>query len=336
MNSSDHPRFPHRGLLWLPKVLVFVFSISAAGQICLTAGDMEEATRAALVSTAKHYFDMAARGDAAGLRQNAIAGVASDFAGIENAIKENQPAFSGAQATPRPPFFLKAEGTAPLARAEFLCGVFGPSGQTTNSAVFVLPNLPPGNYAVVILDVAATAGPRTLSLVLEQQGSDWKLGGFYAKLAQIAGHDSKWFADRAGEFKARGQVHNAWFYYLEARDLAIPVPFMSTLITDRLYDEMQSMKPADLPPADLTAGGKTFKPTELFPIAVGNDFDVVVKYQSPDISNSQQVFQNNMVVIKALVAKYPEFRDGFAGVVARAVDPSGRDYGSLLAMKDVK
>jgi hypothetical protein len=41
-------------------------------------------------------------------------------------------------------------------------------------------------------------------------------------------------------------------------------------------------------------------------------------------------------VIKALVAKFPELREAFAGAVARAVDPSGHDYGTLLAMKDVK
>jgi hypothetical protein len=43
-----------------------------------------------------------------------------------------------------------------------------------------------------------------------------------------------------------------------------------------------------------------------------------------------------MALIKALVAKFPEFRDAFTGAVARAVEPSGRDYGSLLAMKDIK
>ena len=41
-------------------------------------------------------------------------------------------------------------------------------------------------------------------------------------------------------------------------------------------------------------------------------------------------------MIKALVAKYPEYRAAFAGVVARAVEPSGRDYGTLLAMKEIK
>ena len=43
-----------------------------------------------------------------------------------------------------------------------------------------------------------------------------------------------------------------------------------------------------------------------------------------------------MAVIKALVAKYPEVRDAFYAVVARAVDNSGHEYGSVLAMKDIK
>jgi len=37
-----------------------------------------------------------------------------------------------------------------------------------------------------------------------------------------------------------------------------------------------------------------------------------------------------------VATKYPEVRDAFAAVVARAVDPQGRDYGTLLAMKDIK
>ncbi len=89
-------------------------------------------------------------------------------------------------------------------------------------------------------------------------------------------------------------------------------------------------------PVDLVAGGKTYKITSLFPMVVGNDLDLVVKYQSADVSNTAQTYQDNMAVIKALVAKYPEYRDAFAAVVARAVEPSGKDYGSLLAMKDIK
>jgi hypothetical protein len=310
-------------------------------QTCLNASDMDEPTRTALVNTAKRYFDMAARGDSAGLRQNAIASLASDFSGIETVVKDNQGNLSAAQATSRPPFQLKAEGNAPLERAEFLCGVFGKSGQTADSAVFVIPNLSPGNYAVVIQDVPTAKQPSTVSFVLEQEGKDWKLGGLYVKESQIAGHDGTWFAERARAFKAKGQNRNAWLYYMEGRDLAVPVPFMYTQVTDRLADEADAVKPSDLPvngsTIELPVAGKSYRLTALFPQAVAQDIDLVVKYQSADVSNTAQTFQDNTAVIKALVAKFPEFRDAFAGVVARAVEPStGRDYGSLLAMKDIK
>ena len=119
------------------------------------------------------------------------------------------------------------------------------------------------------------------------------------------------------------------------------VPFMYTQATDKLYDEAQSVKPADFPingnTADLTAAsGKTYKLTTIFPLEVAQELDLVVKYQVADVSNSGQMFQENMNVMRALVAKFPELRDAFAGIVARAVQPDGKDYGSLMPMKDIK
>jgi len=317
-----------------------IFAGAMQAQTCLTTDDMDAATKTALVNTGQRFFDMAAKGDSAALRKNAITSLAADFSGIETAIKDNQPNFSGAKATPRPPFLLKAEGTAPIDRAEFLCGVFGPNGQTATSSEFVIPNLPPGNYAIVVVDVATAKGAYTVSFVLQQSGTDWKLGGFYVKATEIAGHDGNWFANRAREFKTKAQFHNAWLYFVESRDLLVPVPFMYTQKTDKLYDESQAVKSADLPTdgttTDLAAAGKTYKLTALFPLTVASELDLVVKYQSADVSNTTQTFAENMVVIKALVMKYPEFRDAFDGVVARAVEPSGRDYGSLLPMKEIK
>ena len=56
-------------------------------------------------------------------------------------------------------------------------------------------------------------------------------------------------------------LRRAWFYYGEARELLVPVPFMATATTDKLYDEMQTVKPADLPPVDLVVGAKIYKLT---------------------------------------------------------------------------
>src|ERR1700686_3527456 len=339
--KSDH------NCSWLMSLVAAIisipvlFSTSVLAQTCLTADEMDAATRSAIQSAASRYFDMVARGDSASLKQNAIPALASNFSGLEGTIKENQANLSGAHATPRAPYELKTEGTAPLPRAEFLCGIFGAAGQTANSTAFVIPNLPPGTYAVAILDVTTQKSPYTASFVLQQAGTDWKLGGLFLRTAQIAGHDSKWFLDHANAFKAKGQVHNAWLYYLQGRELALAVPFMETQAIDKLYDEEPSMKTPDLPSAgnttDLVApGGKTYKLITVSPLTVQQDLDLLVRYQTASVADTGQAFQENMAVMKALITKYPEFRDAFDGIVARGVESSGRDYGTMMPMKDLK
>jgi hypothetical protein len=332
-----------RRKVWLTFVVLGVLAFAAAtagAESCLTASEMDAATRTALTNGAQHYFDLIAKGDAAALRQSAIPSLAADFSGIEGTIKENQPAMAGGRATARPPFLLQADGTATIPHAEFFCGVFGSNGQTADSAAFSLGSLAPGKYAVVILDVSSAKGAYTVSQILQLIGSDWKLGGLYIKSGQTNGHDSNWFISHAKEFQSKGQAHNAWLYYLVARSLISPLPFMSTAATDKLYDDSQKMQPADFPAdgktADLSAGGATYKLTALFPEVVGSDLDLIVKYQAADVSNTNTMYGSNVAVMKALLTKYPELRDGFAAVVARAVDASGRDYGTMLAMKDIK
>jgi hypothetical protein len=323
--------------LWIALAALAFSPLSARAQSCQTAGDLDDATRTAITAAGQRYFGMAIRGDVASLRQNAIPGLASDFSGIETTIKDHQQDLAAAQATVKGVFLL--DGSEPAPHAEFYCGVFGKTGQTSGSAVFYLDNLPAGKYGVVLLDASSPKGRTMFSLILQQAGTDWKIGGLYIKTAQVAGHDSDWFLARAREYKTKGQLHNAWFFYAQSRNLISPLPFMSTLATDKLYDEAQGSQPADLPvgkTVDLTAGTATYKLISIFPEIVGNDLDLIVKYQAADISNTNQTYQGNVAVIKALAAKYPEMRDAFAAIVARAVDPSGRDYGTLLAMKDIK
>jgi hypothetical protein len=334
--KSDH----NFRLTSLVFATVLVASTSGMAQTCLTSYEMDAATRTAIQSAATRYFDMVSKGDSASLKQNAIPALANNFSGMEATIKENQANLSGAHATPRAPYELKAEGTAPLARAEFLCGVFGAAGQTANSTEFVIPNLPPGTYGVSILDVTTQKSPYTVSFVLQQIGTDWKLGGLFLRPAQLSGHDSKWYLDHANTYKSKGQVHNAWLYYLEGRELALSVPFMETQAIDKLYDQESSMKPADIPAegtADLVAAdGKTYKLITFSPLPVGDNLDLLVRYQTASVADSGQAFQENMAVMKALVQKYPEVRDAFDGVVARGVESSGRDYGTMMPMKDIK
>ena len=65
---------------------------------------------------------------------------------------------------------------------------------------------------------------------------------------------------------------------------------MTTAATDKLSDESQSSAAADLPAdgktVDLSVATATYKLTAIFPQAVGNDLDLIVKYQAADISNA--------------------------------------------------
>jgi hypothetical protein len=271
------------------------------------------------------------------LKQAAIASLAANFGNIEAVVVDQRPAYAGAEASVRAAYLLEASGTAPLASAEFLCGVWA----TPSWATFALHNLPPGRYGVVIQDVSTSKGQYALTLVLKQEGGAWKLAGYYSKPTEIGGHDGQWFLSKAREYKAKGANHNAWFYYLTAWDLMAPVDFMGTRALDKLSDEMQSVRPAGLPASDhpmalAASGGRSYQVIYLSALPVDNHLDLLVKYRMPDVSNTQQMFDANVAVIRAIVGRYPEFRDAFAGVVARATEPSGRDYGTLLAMKDVK
>lgn len=337
---SPYPA-PVSGLVLCAVLLLMMIGANAVSgaESCKTANDLDAATRAAIVSAGQRYFDMAAKGDGANLRQNAMA-AGTDLASMEATVKSHQAEIAGSKGTVRPPFLLEAEGVVPSAQAEFLCGVFNRRGQTADSAVFKLENLAPGKYAVVIFDAPSANPPSAISFLLQQQGSDWKLRGLYVTPAEAAGHEADWFVSQAREYKGKHELHNAWLYYLQARILISPLPFMSTAATDKLYDESQPLQPADFPTgvstADLEVGAATYKLIAVFPQAVGDDLDLIVKYQSSDVSDSAVAYQSNLTVIKALIAKFPELKDAFAGVVARAVEPTGRDYGTLLRRKEIK
>ena len=326
--------------LYCMAILLALMPGNAGAQTCQTANDMDPALRTAITNAGQRFFEMAVKGDTSSLRQNAVPSLAADFGGIEAAVKSHEQSLAASQATQKAAFLLNADAV-PNQRSEFYCGVFSKKGQTPNSAAFYFENLPSGKYAVVLLDATSPQGRTMFSEVLQQIGPDWKLGGLYVKSALVAGHDSDWFLARARDFKAKGQLHNAWLYFKQSMDLtARGMPFMSTLTTDKLYDEIQTAQPADLPgegkTVDLVVGATTYTLSAVFPWMIGNDLDLFVKHKVSDASNSNQAYQDNIALMKALIAKYPEFREAFPGVEALAVDSNGRDYGTLLAMKDIK
>jgi hypothetical protein len=330
--------FPWNGRNYLVLgVLMLALACAAQAQECFSGSEIDAATGKALESTAQQFYNMSAHGDVAGLQSNAVPEVAANFAGIEAAVISHQAYFAQAQPTETRLFLLDATNSKTnWQRADFYCGIYN----SPNRIGISIPNLPPGRYALTIAPVAAK-NPATLTLVLAESGKNsWKLAGYYARANSLGGNDGQWFRSKAREYKDKGQVHNAWLYYLTAWDLMAPVDFVSTPTLDKLSDELQAARPADLPSADapmqLAAGAKTFKVTDLSAVPVGTELYVRVQYDSPGAGTPAVASQDNGAVIKALLAKYPEMRDAFGGVAARATDGPGHEYVTLTAMKDLK
>lgn len=325
--------FLRMGLLLLA---VTIAALAATAQTCASGADMDVPTKSAVEAAARQYLDMSKRGDVAGLKANSIPAIAGDFGSIEHAVVTNKQYFVQGPGTVSATYLLEAsqaKGTLP--RADFYCGIYN----SPDRLVFSISNLPAGRYALVMQKIAGK-DPITLTLILQDLNGAWKLAGYYPRLDGIGGHDGQWYLAKAREYKSKGQAHNAWLYYLTAWDLLAPVNFMSTPQLDKVAEEMQSARPADLPsnggPLSLAANGKTFKVTEMVAVPVEDNLDLRVQYDAADATNTGATFQDNMAVSKAIVAKYPEVRDAFSAVIARAVDANGHDYGSVLPMKDIK
>jgi hypothetical protein len=331
----------NRQTLTLIAILTLAIVPGAWAQTCSSGADMEAPTRSAIESAVSQYFQMAQQGNTAGLQSAS----APDFTDVASVVNQNKLAFTGTPSLTSE-YLLDNTDTGSGSgsaggigkqggRSEFFCGVYN----SPDRVGFAFPALSPGLYSVVLQDVKSDKGDYSLAWILHKSGNQWRIAGLIPKSTEIGGHDGDWFLQQARAYKSKGQMHNAWFYYVMGDQLLRPLGAMSTPQFDKLYDEFQSTRPSDLPandPVPLAASGKTYNLTTIFPVQVGDAVDLVVKYQSSDVSDVSKAYQDNMAVIKALVEKYPELREAFGGIVARAVAPSGQDYGTLLAMKDVK
>ena len=328
--------------------LLATLSFSWAAETCFTAPEMRGNTRQVVEAAARFHFDLVAQGNMAALRQNSIPSLAGDFTAIEAAAAQHRAALGGVQPAVRASYLLETDGNLTDARANFYCGAY----RTPDWVGFFVTGLEAGRYAIVIFDVPSPTSPQTFSVVLQQEWAavvgntgtsnkpeSWRLAGLYIKSAVTLGHNADWFLEQARAYKSKGQNRNAWFYYLAARDLLAPLPFMGTPALDALLDEQQQVQPAELPyskPLTLPAAGRTFKITQVFAVPGDEGLLLVVKHEAENVADTAKADAWNQALSRAFLTRYPEYKQGFAGIVARAVEPSGKDFGSLLLMKDVK
>jgi hypothetical protein len=323
--------------LLAPKIFVFTAILAAAvcswSQNCQTRDETPADVKSAVDSASRQAYDRAAAGDVSALQANSIPSLQSNFNGIAGAINDNKPAFAGAHPQLRTSFFI--DNSAPSSEGRFYCGVFGAGGLGANTAEFDIPGLPAGKYGVVIQDFVGNKGPYSLTTIFQDMNG-WKLAGFYIRPESAMGHDGIWYLQQARQYKAKGQNHNAWFYYVTSWDLLAPVTFMDSSVLSKITQESGGIQPKDVPtgnPVKFSANGKTYSITDMSVFHTDTTFDLSVRYSAASTADFNATQAEARSVATALVAQYPELKDAFNNVWVHAMGPGGSDVVGLINLK---
>lgn len=310
----------------------------AFGVSCTTESQMTQAERGALEQAARSLGGEIQAGNAAAVKADTAASVAAHFEPLAGTIEQVAPQIKQATLTVEALYSLEASDIkAGSGNAEFFCAV-------PNSSLVVtvtIPNLPPGEYALAILHATGVQNPQQISLILEKQGAgsaQWKLAGLYVRPLTVAGHDGVWYWKQARVYAQRKQNWNAYFYYQTAEFLLNPVDFLSSPNLQKLQKEMAGVKPADLPGKDplmVEVGGQSLAVTALRTDTFQGGLDLVVDYQAKGVSGPVETRTQIVELMKALLKKHPELREGFHGLWVYASTGTGAPFAIELPMDQI-
>lgn len=287
---------------------------------CLTQAMMAPAERDGLANTARAMMTQVQNGSVDGLKSNTLPAVAADFSGIASSVQSLQPLVQKATVTVDALYDLDASGDQPgAASTQFFCG----------SPVVVLnfTSLPPGKYALAIVHATGVDKPQQISFILAR-GSDqrWLLAGFFAKPMVEAGHDGLWYWVSARKYAQANGKWAAWFYYRLAANLLDPLDNLTSPNLQKLQQESDSAKPANLPtdqPVPLTANGSIYRVTAVDTTTQFGGLDLDVHY-NPDPGQVSQLRdppaarKQVLEIMNALLQQHPELHAAFHGMWVHA------------------
>lgn len=323
---------------WLLVPAVLLIGEVAGAVTCTTQSQMTDAQRSAFVQAAHNLTTEIQAGNISAVKSNTISSVAAQFDSIAGTIQTVAPDLQGANFAIQNIYALNAADLKSPADTQFFCSIPGSEMLITVS----LAQLPPGNYALILVHANGTKQPQQMALILANDpvgSTQWKLAGFYVRPLTLAGHDSVWYWTQAREFAKKKQQWNAWFYYQTAAYLALPADFFSSPNLEKLQKEMDGTKPDGLPGAEpmaVAANGQTYEITNLHTDGSLGQLDLVVNYNATDTSDPVATRSRNIDVMKALLAQHPELREGFHGLWVYANAPNQRPFGIEQPMNQIQ
>jgi hypothetical protein len=188
--------------------------------------------------------------------------------------------------------------------------------------------------------------PWLLAFLLQRQGSDWKMAGFYPHARSAAGHDGLWYWTTARADAKAGRKWIAWVLYSEADQLLRPANFASSTHLDQLRAERRGNAPtelsdglsADTPLVVRAKDGSEFHFTDIGSAGTddGKGLDLVLHYRADPVADPVAGRARNTAAAKALLEAHPELRDGFTGVSVFAESPNQAPFATEQSLAELK
>ena len=305
---------------------------------CTTQAEMKEPERAALVSAVRAIASKVQTNDASGVKAATIPSVASNFGGIAASIQRLSPDLAGAALAVTSVYDLDATDAQHGEDAvQFFCGV----AANDLHVIFNIPRLPAGHFAFAIAEATGVKNPQRLSMLLEKNTQDagaWQLAGFFPRPLMSAGHDGVWYWEKARAFNKAGQPWNAYFYYQTAIYLLLPAEFVDSNNFDKLIQELRAATPPGLPgaqPMTVSVNGSPVTVTNIHTDNTFGGFDLVVRYDTADVSDLAVARAKTVALMKALLAIHPEWKEAFHGMWVFANAPNQQPFSLELSMDQI-
>lgn len=309
---------------------------------CTTQSAMPGDLRQTLADSALALATAVKAGDTERVRSMSSSDIASSFDATAFVVRQTSSAISGDTLRVMQLYRLDASGRKPgdTSEADFGCPLSG----TTDEVDFSIPGLPQGIYAFVIVEASGDR-PWLLPVLFVQQGSAWKMAGFYPHPRTAGGHDGLWFWTTARADAKAGRKWLAWVLYGQADQLLRPANFVTSTHLDQLRTERRNNAPGELTDGVGTENplvvkgkdGSEFHLTSLGSLATddGKGVDLVIHYRADSALGGDAARARNVAAASALLTAHPELREGFSGVSVFADIAGQSPFATELSLSEI-
>jgi hypothetical protein len=310
--------------------------------LCTTQAMMTADARQSLADAALGLASAIKAGDTTRVQSMSAADIASKFDVTSYIVHTTASAIAGDTLRVTQLYRLDASArrAGDTSEADFGCALSGSADEVD----FAIPGLPPGIYGFAMVE-AEGQRPWLLSLLFEQQGSAWKMAGFYPHARSAAGHDGLWYWTTARADAKAGKKWLAWVLYGEADQLLRPANFVTSTHLDKLRNERRTSAPgelsegisADNPLVVKGKDGSEFHFTALGSLVTddGKGLDLVLRYRADSVADPTAARAKNIAAAAALLAAHPELREGVTGVSVFAEATGQPPFATELSLAEI-